>query len=150
MDLEGLIDNLPISISIMQNESMEKDQYPVRITLSEDPKNFADDNRYFDGYPNLVELYKLSKEVGIHHTENSYTESYTENTKTYRIVFLTFANEEDFSKFYTESYENKNNFKSEEDEYQKFFSWSDGDYDHKVVFQKSNNLVAVEVQAPLP
>lgn len=150
-NIEGTVNQLPISVSLVSDSSEDREGYPVLIRISEDPSKFQEENRYFNDYPDLVELYKIDLENNqIYHTERSYTEAYLDGIKTYRISFLTTASSEDFTTFYTENYGEKQDFKSEEDEYQKQFSWSDSGFEHKIVLQKSNNMVGLQVTTPLP
>lgn len=150
LDIKGTVKGLPISVSVELSGLIDLEGYPVRITISEDPEKFEEENRYFHEYPDLVELYKVDKDSSIHHKEDSYLESYLDGLKTYKFVFKTKANEDDFTSYYTENYSDKVNFEFKEDEYQLELSWSDSGFEHKILFQKSNNQVALYVVGPLP
>lgn len=149
LDLEGFVNELPISVSIMQDPLMDMEGYPVRITISEKPENFQDENRYFNDYANSVELYKSEDDI-LFYRAKSYAESYRDGIKTYHIDFATTADEDDFGTFYTENYNHKANFNSEENEYENDYSWSDSEFEHLVRFSKLNQGASVYVTAPLP
>lgn len=149
LDIEGTVKGLPISVSVELNQLIDIKGYPVRITISEDPAKFQDENRYFNEYPDLVEFYQLKKDA-LFHSESTYLESYLDGTKTYLTSFATSAGNDDFTKFYTDNYSQNINFAIEEDEYQKKITWSDSGFDHKILFQKSNNGASVYVETSLP
>lgn len=148
LNINGTVNNLPISVSIEKKQLANIKGYPVRITISEKPEKFENDNRYFFDYPNEVELYK-SKKSSIHHTSIDYTESYKDEDILYNINFLTTANIDDFSSYYNEKYKDYKGFKLKEDEYQKEFSWSDKTLDYKVQFQISNNMASLSARTKL-
>lgn len=149
LDLKGEVKGLPISVSVEKSGLIDREGYPVRITISEEPEKFGDTNRYFDQYPNLVELYKF-KEDKLYYTEEAYIESYSDGIKSYVISFVTEAEDDDFTEFYTENYGQKTDFQMEEDEYQKQFSWTDSGFEHIITFSKANDGARLEVITPLP
>lgn len=151
LDIKGTVNELPISVSVELSGMIDIEGCPVRITIEDPsvPSENQEENRYFGEYPDLVELYKLKKGK-LYHSFRKYTESYLDEIKTYHIAFATTANEEDFTSYYTDNYALKSGFKSEVDEYQKHFLWTDSGFEHKIVLQKSNNMVSVYVKTSLP
>lgn len=151
LDVEGTVNELPVYVQANLDYDKVLGGYIVYIRISEKPAKFQEDNRYFNEYPDLVDFYESTLE-GLFHREITYTESYTDNVKTYYITFLSTANEDDFTTFYTDNYSQKPDFEIEEDNNQRIFNWSDTGYEHIVRYTKSNDThgVGVIVKTLLP
>ena len=143
--IEGYINNRAIVVTIDLTYNDNFLGYLIRLRISEEASKFQDNNRYFDGYPDLVELYQVSNQPHYY-----YLERYDDDFKEYYITYSSGGSANGFVEFYTENYNQKTNFTFNEDDYQKRFSWVDSGYEHSTVFQISNNMVSVNVKTKLP
>lgn len=150
--IEGSVNELPIFLSVSKDneESGEsKKGTVVRLRISEYPDKFEDTNRYFDGYPDIVEIYKEIYAVPYHY-ELSYLESYVDNTKTYSISSATDAELSEFVAFYKDNYGDKDNYETEEDEYSIVMSWVDSELPVRVAKSKGNQTFGITIVGTLP
>ena len=143
--IEGYVNNRSVAVSIDLNFNDYFKGYLIRVRISEETSKFQDTNRYFDGYPDLVELYQVSNQPHYY-----YLERFDDDFKEYYITYSSGGSANGFVEFYTENYNQKANFTFKEDDYQKRFSWLDSGYEHSTVFQISNNMVGVYVKTTLP
>jgi len=145
----GVLGSQKVNMSMIEGSDGRME---VFLTIGQKEKDYVDDNPFFETYPK--ELVDIPKKIKL--KETAYEEQVYDNQEgvydkkriRYLRSFATTIKEKDFVDFYTERYEDQENFTEETDEYSHKFNWVSKGYECQVslsLYEGDSQFLSVQV-----
>lgn len=124
----GIIKTHKVNISIVDKGKTTD----VTITIGLREKDYTDKNPYFNLDKNIIEIYGMSQLQ-----EETYEENHRLGEIRYMTIYQTDKEKEEYINFYKNLYSQKDQFNEESDDYGTTLTWTDGDYNIEVYYDKA-------------